>query len=423
MAISVKTVADKVFNLLKGYGYTVDSFDKEGMQVGDPADAIRFFVESPNLLITLNVPTDEIQLSVSENTEETDTLRKQLSNLARDYLMALDFRVFGKTLKPSSEAVSIAKQKEKDMMEQQVAESFGTMSGSVKTSYQPLDNVKIIVKHAKAVNEEVRGSRSRNISKIFIQRGEERFAFPSKNLSGARAMARHIHNGGEMHDSIGESIVKMCKDISTLKEFVRYVKSNDLVNESNQEYVTLAMENIGEIKNTFKRLSGVKTYAKAVESITDQQNIEIIKEVDLEDHFTETHFDDKVANAVDTIKFLVNRKNTFENYIMKTIELEEFRGVKSLISESDTLEFDTPNAKLGFQVSQLSSSVKDNTLANYLDSIGSKLNAGGTLNPFEYRAVKASLLSAGNKRAVYAEHFVEEEYYQKFIESFIPEDK
>lgn len=602
MTISVKTVADKVFNLLKGYGYTVDSFDKEGMQVGDPADAIRFFVESPNLLITLNVPTDEIQLSVSENTEETDTLRKQLNNLARDYLMALDFRVFGKTLKPSSEAVSIAKQKEKDMMEQnilrklaglpeqqievqegypfqdqdlldpehqpdhsnhsrtlsgftqffvskinqfmdykkvsvadidelvhelntqpgfdylvqgwnhyalgkeksydpmdpklfkafiekiikgqpdirhdlsntltikgndviahhvrdesgkrydptedqrstkydevkggrpglnkpnteesvQVAESFGTMSGSMKTSYQPLDNVKIIVKHAKAVNEEVRGSRSRNISKIFIQRGEERFAFPSKNLSGARAMARHIHNGGEMHDSIGESIVKMCKDISTLKEFVRYVRSNDLVNESNQEYVTLAMENIGEIKNTFKKLSGVKTYAKAVESIADQQNIEIIQEVDLEDHFTETHFDDKVANAVDTIKFLVNRKNTFENYIMKTIELEEFKGVKSLISESDTLEFDTPNAKLGFQVSQLSSAVKDSTLANYLDSIGSKLNAGGTLNPFEYRAVKASLLSAGNKRAVYAEHFVEEEYYQKFIESFIPEDK
>jgi len=437
MAISVKTVADKVFNLLKGYGYTVDSFDKEGMQVGDPADAIRFFVESPNLLITLNVPTDEIQLSVSENTQETDTLRKQLNNLARDYLMALDFRVFGKTLKPSSEAVSIAKTKEKDMMEQnvlrklageaeesvQVAESFGTMSGSVKTSYQPLDNVKIIVKHAKAVNEEVRGSRSRNISKIFIQRGEERFAFPSKNLSGARAMARHLYNGGEMHDSIGESIVKMCKDISTLKEFVRYVRSNDLVNESNQEYVTLAMENIDEIKNTFKRLSGVKTYAKAVESIADQQNIEIIKEVDLEDHFTETHFDDKVANAVDTIKFLVNRKNTFENFIMKAIEAEEFKGAKSLISESDTLEFDTPNAKLGFQVSQLSSAVKDSTLANYLDSIGSKLNAGGTLNPFEYRAVKASLLSAGNKRAVYAEHFVEEEYYQKFIESFIPEDK
>ena len=30
MAISVKTVADRVFNLLKGYGYEVDTFDKDG---------------------------------------------------------------------------------------------------------------------------------------------------------------------------------------------------------------------------------------------------------------------------------------------------------------------------------------------------------------------------------------------------------
>jgi len=108
---------------------------------------------------------------------------------------------------------------------------------------------------------------------------------------------------------------------------------------------------------------------------------------------------------------------------MKAIEAEEFKGVKSLISESDTLEFDTPNAKLGHQVTQLSTTCKDNRLANYLGGIGQKLNSGAGLDPFEYRAIKASLLSAGNKRAVYAENFVEEEYYQKFIESFIPEDK
>ena len=422
MAISVKTVADRVYNLLKGYGFTIDTFDKDGNVVGNPDSAIRFFVEDPNILVTLNVPTEEIKLSVSENSEQSDLLRKQLGQLAKDYLMNLDFRVFGKSLKPQSDTVNVMKTKEKDM-EVVYEASLGSVFGSTKTSYQPLDSVKIVVKHSKPVNEEVRGSRSRNISKIFIQRGEERFAFPSKNLNGARAMARHLYNGGEMHDSIGESIVKMCKDISTLKEFVRYVRTNDLVNESNQEYVTLAMENIGEIKNTFKRLSGVKTYAKAVESIADQQNIEIIKEVDLEDHFTETHFDDKVANAVDTIKFLVNRKNTFENFIMKAIEAEEFKGVKSLISESDTLEFDTPNAKLGHQVTQLSTTCKDNRLANYLGGIGQKLNSGAGLDPFEYRAIKASLLSAGNKRAVYAENFVEEEYYQKFIESFIPEDK
>ena len=44
-ATSVKTVADRVFNLLKGYGFQIDTYNKEGEVVGDPADAIRFFVE------------------------------------------------------------------------------------------------------------------------------------------------------------------------------------------------------------------------------------------------------------------------------------------------------------------------------------------------------------------------------------------
>ena len=49
--------------------------------------------------------------SISDNSEQTDTLRKQLSEIAKDYLMMLDFRVFGKTLKPSSEAINISKPK------------------------------------------------------------------------------------------------------------------------------------------------------------------------------------------------------------------------------------------------------------------------------------------------------------------------
>ena len=110
MAISIKTVADKTYNLLKGYGFNIDTFNKVGEVVGDPAEAIRFFVEDPNLLVTLNVPDEEIRLSISKNTEQTDKLRKQLENLSKDYLMNLDFRVFGRTLKPSSDSVDVAKE-------------------------------------------------------------------------------------------------------------------------------------------------------------------------------------------------------------------------------------------------------------------------------------------------------------------------
>ena len=417
MAISVKTVADKVFNLLKGYGYEIDTFDKVGEVVGNPADAIRFYVDSPNLLVTLNVPNEEIRLSVSENTKDTDTIRSQLNNIARAHLMTMDFRVFGKTLKPTSEKINIDKEIE---MEGITEASLGSSYGSIKTSYQPLDSVKIVVKHSKPVNEEIRGARSRNISKIFIQANEERFLFPSKNLQGARAMARHIYNGGAMHDTVGESIVQMCKDIRTLREFVRYVSTKGLINEANSEYVTLAKEHIESIKTTFKRVAGAKSYSKAVESLNEYDNIEIVNEVNLEDHFTETHFDNKVGNAHETLSKLVNKKSAFESYIMNAIESETFEGAKEVIEE-DPLEFANPHSKLGYQVSQLSTVVANQRLANYLGSIGSKLSDGGSLDPMEYRAVKASLLSAQRpQQPVMATEMslAESTKYQKFIESF-----
>mgnify|MGYP001351085183 CR=1 FL=1 len=722
-ATSVKTVADRVFNLLKGYGFQIDTYNKMGEVVGDPADAIRFFVEDPNLLVTLNVPKEEIRLSISDNTDQTDTLRKQLSEIAKDYLMMLDFRVFGKTLKPSSEAINISREsdmkeqneirklaglepinedrtvvgckdgkelyiflgneqidlgqseeevaskllslgdkvdfddmfysssmdfarecgfasndgakklmdkaidlmmdmkfaksgekisadmpkmdfdeaeegpggvedcirmvlrkeggaaglgaiedackkagfeddvksvmssmsdveqhsegdyllkeeeveelndlrkraglpiKEKykyanteeklqdmidshqatiddnhpeeikvfdhedaiqwyeDLLQQHketgedtfeapsggdtawrdditqemkdvglykpaetfrgidnlpeqeskeaveetivVEASLGSMRGSIKTSNQPLGGTKIIVKHTKAVNEEVRGARSRNIQKIFIENNEERFLFPSKNLNGARAMARHLYNGGQMHDTVGESIVAMCTELKTLKEFANYVKKQGLINEENNDYVELARQHIKTIKETFKKLSGVKTYSVAVESLKDVNNIDIVNEVNLEDHFTETHYDDKVGNAHETLSKLVNKQSAFESMIMSVIETEQFAGVKELISE-DPLDFATPEAKLGHQVSQLGATAKNPELANYLGSISNKLSNGGQMNQFEYRAVKASLLSAQRpEQAQMAEQFTEEQQYTKFIESFITEE-
>ena len=233
-------------------------------------------------------------------------------------------------------------------------------------------------------------------------------------------MARHIYNGGVMHDPIGESIVQMCKDFGTLKEFIRYVNKKGLINEDNQEYVTLARQQMDNIRTAFKRVAGVKTYSKAIESITDESNIDIVTEVNLEDHFTETHFDDKVGNAHETLLKLVNRKNAFEQYIMNAIENENFANAKELIQE-EPIEFENAHQRLGYQVGQLSSCVKDSKLANYLGGIETNYSTGGQLDAMEYRAVKASLLSAQRpQQPVMATEMslAESIKYQKFIESF-----
>jgi len=106
---------------------------------------------------------------------------------------------------------------------------------------------------------------------------------------------------------------------------------------------------------------------------------------------------------------------------MNAIESETFEGAKEVIEE-DPLEFANPHSKLGYQVSQLSTVVANQRLANYLGSIGSKLSDGGSLDPMEYRAVKASLLSAQQPTNVaMAEDLAESKTkeYQDFIDSFV----
>ena len=298
--------------------------------------------------------------------------------------------------------------------------SLGKMTGSRKSSYQPLaDSVKIIVRHNKDVNEEVRGARSRNIHSILVQRGEEKFKMAENNLPAARAMARHLHNGGETFDEIGESITEMAREFKKLKEFVTYVKKSNLVNETNEEFVTMAMENIDNIKMNLKRLSGVKTYANAVESVLSYNNVEILQDdLNLESKFTETHFDDKVANVMDSLKAMTSRKQSFESKIVKAIESETFANVKNLLKEDDIVDFDTPHGKLGHQVSQLGYTAQDNTLSNYLHGISSKISAGGQLNQFEYGTIKSCLLSAGQHNVKNAPVDVQESY-EAFLDQFV----
>ena len=399
---------EKLQDMIDSHQATIDDNHPEEIKVFDHEDAIQWYED----LLQQHKETgaDTFEAPNGGDTAWRDDITQEMKDVGL-YKPAETFRGID----------NLPEQESKQAVEETIVveASLGSMRGSIKTSNQPLGGTKIIVKHTKAVNEEVRGSRSRNIQKIFIENNEERFLFPSKNLNGARAMARHLYNGGQMHDTVGESIVAMCTELKTLKEFANYVKRAGLINEQNNDYVELARQHISTIKETFKKLSGVKTYSKAVESLKDMDNIDVVNEVNLEDHFTETHFDDKVGKVHETISKLVNKQSAFESMIMKTIESENFAGVKELISE-DPLDFATPEAKLGHQVSQLGATARSPQLANYLGGISNKLSNGGQMNQFEYRAVKASLLSAQRPEAAQmAETVSEEQKYTDFINSFI----
>ena len=419
MAVNTQKLAEKIFNLLKGYGYTVKSYDPQGKLVIDPQDATRFLVDKPNVLVRIDLNNMQVSLATSEDLSE-HPIRIQLKKLVFNSSpeLTFDYRVFGKKLKAKGEAINIIKNSEKDMAD--VMEGFGVMTGSTKTSYQPLDNIKIVVKHRKPVNEESRGARSRNIHSIYIQRGEEKFKMQENSLRAARAMARHIHNGGEMFDSTGQAITEMAKEYRQLGEFVRYVRSAGLVNENNEQYVSMAVENIENIRGIFDKLSGVKTYATAVESLEDRYSVEVLEDsVDLESKFVETHFDDRVANAMGSIKRAMARQHSFESTITNAIANESFEGLKDLLSEGDAIEFTSPHARLGHQVAQMGYAAQNPVLGNYLQNLSKKLTSGGSLNQFEYTTVKSCLLCANEARVKSVPGITESESYEKFLDQFI----
>lgn len=397
MAIDVKSLSEKIFSLLKGKGYAVTMFDNDGNKVIDPQEAIWYAVDDPNYVVKIDIPKDEVSFSSNKNSKH-DEIRKQLKTLAQKYLMNFDFKTFDGKLSPKSEQIFVAQNQEKEMSEG-VMEGFGTMTGSSKTSYQGLDNVKLIVKHKAPVNEESRGARSRNIHSIYVQRGEERFKMSENNLKAARAMARHLQMGGETFDSVGTAITEMAAEQRKLSDFARYVTKRGLVNETNEEFVTLAKENVSNIKNTLDKLCGVKSYATAVESLQDMANVEILEDdLDLEAKFTETHFDSRVADAMDSIKRSMNRRNSFESAIRTAIQKENFANLKDMLAETEMVDFASAQARLSHQVNQLGHSAQSDILRHHLYDISKKLNSGQGLGQFEYDTIKSCLLSAREAR-------------------------
>jgi hypothetical protein len=196
---------------------------------------------------------------------------------------------------------------------QRVMESYSPATGSMKTSYIQLpENTKLIIKHTKGVNEEVRGSRSRNIKALFIENSAgERFRFPHKYLQGAKAMANHVSNGGTPYDAIGESIITLCTEVAQCSQFLRHVRTNKLTNESNENIVETVKQKLKEFKNTVKSLQtsrGYNAYQAPTTAIVEDNDKE---SVDLTDKFMYNTFETANMDSVlETVARIIKERDS-----------------------------------------------------------------------------------------------------------------
>ena len=172
--------------------------------------------------------------------------------------------------------------------------------GSTKSSYERLGPTKIIIRHGKSVDEAIHGSRSRNIESIFIQNESgERFKLPFNKLSGARAMARHVTNGGQIHDDLGKHICNVVNEMSALKIFVRANKNHTFEDAEATAMMEAAVEQYLNLHSDLRHLSGNRGYQAFKESFKpmvteeDDFNLDEVKQ-----KFIRKSFDERITEAL-----------------------------------------------------------------------------------------------------------------------------
>jgi ssDNA-binding Zn-finger/Zn-ribbon topoisomerase 1 len=391
--INYEKVAEKIFSIIKGHDHDLVMFTEDGMETSSAEEARRFFVSKPNYMVTLDGEARHIKINKNSNVplEDMESVMKQLKNLATSNMLKTEIRVFGKEITPKDFAYQ-AKNLKGTAMENIQEASFSRMHGFKKTSYQTLESTKIVVRHRRPIDEEVQGSRARNIQAIFIEHAGERFRFPHNNLAGARAMARHINEGGEMSDSIGKYIIESISNYNKLMEFVRYARTNKLINEESEDIVKTVRESMGIIRREIGQLQGAKTY-ESIKKRIEESDVNVIEETgedvsDLQDMFTVRKFDEEIGNVLPIVKKLMDNKQEWRDALVEASEKEIYISEKSDISETDVFEFDSPTQRMGYKVRDIAERmIGESDLQTFVGKVAGKLIEGEQISAFEKKIV------------------------------------
>jgi hypothetical protein len=183
------------------------------------------------------------------------------------------------------------------------------LTGTSKRSYENLNKTKLIIRHKGKVDETVPGARSRQIQSLYIENEDgERFKYPLTHLAGARAMMRHVSNGGRPHDEFGEHIVATSEDIAKLNSFSRYVTNKDQLNDNAGDIIEqtkLKLENLrGYMKNLSNQThyeNASKDFKSSEEQILDDETVNKMRE-----KFTMTNLDSRVEDALPIINRIMS---------------------------------------------------------------------------------------------------------------------
>jgi hypothetical protein len=347
----IEIIANDLFDKVRSRFTNLQMGDEEGAVTADPNEA-RFFdfdfaIEGNTLgrvSISIN-ETGNLKIYYSQGiTENADSITqtlwydflKEMRFFAKRRLLRFDTRDITKGNLDKTDFQYLAQNGNKDPNMNESA-----MTGSLKTSHRKVEDTDLIIRHKQKIDPTKPGSRSRQIKNIFIQNKDgERFKFPFTYLPGARAMQRHVSNGGYPHDDAGSHIVKTCEEILKLSDFGRKVKHSTL-NDNAHQIAERAGQKLKQLRHHMECMSKQGYYESWKEAFAPQENdlieIDAATMESYKDTFTINKFDEALADVFPLLHSIMQEAGTvdLEDYVSEGHQDEEIAEV----DESNEDEF------------------------------------------------------------------------------------
>lgn len=333
---AIEIIAEDLFEKVRSRYSNLQMGDENGTVTVNPKDA-RFFdfdftFEGTSLgrvSISIN-DTGNLKIFYGQGITENDNslvqniwydFLREMRFFAKRRLLRFDTRDISKSNLDKTDFQYLAQNGNKDS---NMSES--AMYGSSRTSHRTIENTDLIIKHSEAIDPTKPGARSRKIKDLFIQNKEgERFKFPFNYLPGARAMQRHVANGGYPHDESGKKIIENCEEIMKLSNFGRKVKSTTL-NDDAHAITEKAGMKLKKLRQHMESMSKQRYYESWLETISSQQNSLVeMDEVAMESMkaaFTVNKFDESLAEIFPLLHAIMHEESE--------LDLGEYVGESSI---------------------------------------------------------------------------------------------
>ena len=318
-----------LFNKIRSQFTNIRLGDENGAATADPSSAVFFefeFKEDADTFGSVSVSIAEdgtmkvfynrnlVDKIDEDSKDEWYEFLKELKDFAVEHQLSFDVRDITKSNLTKQDYQNLADTNQTvnndEMSEelQRITKLAGVekapvaegLTGTAKRSYENLDKTKLIIRHKGKVDETVPGARSRQIQSLYIENEDgERFKYPMTHLAGARAMMRHVANGGRPHDEFGQHIVSTSEDIAKLNSFSRYVTNKDQLNDNAGDIIEQTKMKLENLRGYMRSLSNQTHYENASKDFktSEEQILDDETVAKLREKFTMTNLDKRVEDA------------------------------------------------------------------------------------------------------------------------------